>query len=82
MKYYLHTMPKEFDKYANPSFLWCSQFLRDTSHDVQRSAKAVMKVLSKRLSLKELKDLGENLSKMLLECKEDNKNKKGNFYWF
>jgi hypothetical protein len=77
MKYYLHVMPKEFEKYANPSFLWCSQFLKDTSHDVQRSAKSVMKVLSKRLTLKELKELGENLSKMLLDCQEGDKNKKG-----
>jgi hypothetical protein len=35
-----------------------------------------MKVLSKRLAINQLKELADNLSKMLLECKDD-VNKKG-----
>ncbi|KAL9642834.1 hypothetical protein ABK040_009909 [Willaertia magna] len=65
--YYLTQLHADFDQFQEPSFLWCSQFLRDISKDVQIAAKSVMFSVLQRMEFTQQKQLAEKLANMLLE---------------
>ncbi|KAL0488596.1 hypothetical protein AKO1_015755, partial [Acrasis kona] len=69
--YYLNKMPKDFFKFEDPSFLWCAQFLRDSSKEIQNAAKSVMVSVLQRMSTHQHKALADKLSLILLDSKSD-----------
>ncbi len=71
IKYYLQIMPKEIERYEDPSFLWCAQFLRDSSKEIQVSARAIMSSVLTRMNMQQLRGLAEKLSGILLDSSED-----------
>jgi len=66
-KYYLHDMPSDYDSFEDPSFLFCAQFLKDTSKEVQSAARSVMSAVLKRMPLDNAKALAEKLSNFFLD---------------
>jgi len=70
-KYYLNKMPRDFFKFEDPSFLWCAQFLRDSSKEIQNAAKSVMVSVLQRMNPNQHKSLADKLSLILLDSKSD-----------
>jgi WD40 repeat protein len=71
IKYYLNDMQNDFEEYEDPSFLWCAQFLKDTSKEIQNAARAVMAAVLQRMDLPQLKILAEKLACMLLDSQTE-----------
>ena len=65
--YYLNQLHASFDDFQEPSFLWCAQFLKDPSKDVQSAARSVMYSVLQRMEGLQHKQLAEKLANMLLE---------------
>jgi WD40 repeat protein len=71
VQYYLHELPKDFEHYEDPSFLWCAQFLKDASKEIQTAARAVMGAVLQRMSVDMKKTLADKLCNTLWNCQSD-----------
>lgn len=82
IQYYLHELPKDFERFEEPSFLWCAQFLKDSSstfaefrltfsEEIQSAARSVMGAVLQRMSLEQKKSLAEKLQNVLWNCQGD-----------
>ncbi|KAG2392614.1 hypothetical protein C9374_011339 [Naegleria lovaniensis] len=67
ISYYLNQIHTGFDNFHEPSFLWCAQFLKDPSKDIQQAARSVMYSVLQRMEGVQHKLLAEKLANMLIE---------------
>eukprot|EP00761_Pharyngomonas_kirbyi_P004549 gb/GECH01004554.1/.p1 GENE.gb/GECH01004554.1/~~gb/GECH01004554.1/.p1 ORF type:complete len:1425 (+),score=323.98 gb/GECH01004554.1/:1-4275(+) len=78
IEYFLNVLPREMQPFEEPSFLWCSQFLKETFRDIQAAADAVMRSVITRLNREQSAALSDNITNYLLENYEDSGPRKQN----
>lgn len=65
--YYLKDMPHDYHNFEEPSFLFCAQYLKDSSKEVQDAARATMIAVLNRMKHESAVSLAEKLANLLLD---------------
>ncbi|EFC48976.1 WD-40 repeat-containing protein [Naegleria gruberi] len=76
--YFLNQIHTGFDNFQEPSFLWCAQFLKDQTKDVQQAARSVMYSVLQRMEPVQHKLLAEKLANMIIESSNKTSSKQIN----